>query len=105
MTLKDEIDKLLLNPKTTVGKLQKLLLDGIPIQDNDNHLAECLWVGMIMLNQTPIEPERLVDYSFIKRLKMITEIEHLQAYIVKLEDHIKLIEKLLNEALEKCSSS
>jgi hypothetical protein len=35
----------------------------------------------------------------------MTEIEHLQAYIVKLEDHIKLIEKLLNEVLEKCSSS
>jgi hypothetical protein len=35
----------------------------------------------------------------------MTEIEHLKAYIVKLEAHIKIIEKLLNEVLEKCSSS
>ena len=63
MNLKDQIDIALRNSTATVYELKNLLLETIPIIDNEEDImAYDLLTGMLMFNQLPIEPEKLEDY-------------------------------------------
>ena len=63
MNLKDQIDIALRNPTATVYELKNLLLEAIPMLDYeaDSEAYDEL-TSMLMLNQLPIEPEKLEDY-------------------------------------------
>ena len=63
MNLKDQIDIALRNPTATVYELKKLLFETIPMLDYeaDSEAYDEL-TSMLVLNQLPIEPEKLEDY-------------------------------------------
>jgi hypothetical protein len=60
MKLKDQIDIALRNPTATVYELKKLLLPMLDYEA-DSEAYDAL-TSMLMLNQLPIEPEKLEDY-------------------------------------------